>query len=158
MTSKRCIIWQAPRAGKTRRILCSDWLPERARWSDTARPGLPVSFPQQNFAEVQAGAQKFSFAENIFCSGKKIFCDFFVFTEPENGKTESVNVNENKENKNVDEFQEYVFQQKPANTKVKAQNDMKAWKRFCLQQQEIGNCVTYLKTSQIYCCANFSKL
>ena len=40
------IIWQAPRAGSMRRILCSDWLPERARWSDTARPGLPVSFPQ----------------------------------------------------------------------------------------------------------------
>ena len=27
-----------------------------------------------------------------------------VFMEPENGKTESVNENENKENKNVDEF------------------------------------------------------
>ena len=40
------IIWQAPRAGSMRRILCSDWLPERARWSDTTRPGLPVSFPQ----------------------------------------------------------------------------------------------------------------
>jgi len=26
------------------RILCSDWLPERARWSDTARSGLPVLF------------------------------------------------------------------------------------------------------------------
>ena len=25
------IIWQAPRAGSMRRILCSDWLPERAR-------------------------------------------------------------------------------------------------------------------------------
>ena len=30
------IIWQAPRAGSMRRLLCSDWLPERARWSDTA--------------------------------------------------------------------------------------------------------------------------
>ena len=26
------IIWLAPRAGSKRRILCSDWLPERARW------------------------------------------------------------------------------------------------------------------------------
>ena len=43
---KDLIIWQAPRAGSMRRILCSDWLPERATWSDTARPGLPVSFPQ----------------------------------------------------------------------------------------------------------------
>ena len=32
------------------RILCSDnWLPEWARWSDTARRGLPVSFPQIKF-------------------------------------------------------------------------------------------------------------
>ena len=52
--------------------------------------------------------------------------------EPENGKTE----NENKENKNVEEFQKYVLQQKPANTKVKTQSDMKAWKRFCLQEDE----------------------
>ena len=32
---------------------------------------------------------------------KHIFCDFSVFEEPENVKTESVNENENKENKNV---------------------------------------------------------
>ena len=37
----------------------------------------------------------------------KIFWDFFVGMELENEKTESVNENENKENKNVDEFQEY---------------------------------------------------
>ena len=43
------VIWQAPRAGSMRRILCSDWLPEWARWSDIARPGLPVSFPQIKF-------------------------------------------------------------------------------------------------------------
>ena len=30
----------------------------------------------------------------------------------------SVNENENKEIKNVDEFQKYVLQEKPANTKV----------------------------------------
>ena len=40
------IVWQAPEAGSMRRILCSDWLPERARWSDTARSGLPVLLPQ----------------------------------------------------------------------------------------------------------------
>ena len=56
--------------------------------------------------------------------------------EAENGKTDSVNENENKENKNVDEFKKYVWQQKPANTKVKTQSDMKAWKWFCLQQHE----------------------
>ena len=56
--------------------------------------------------------------------------------EPENGKTKSVNENENIEDKNVDEFKKYVLQQKPANTKVKTQSDMKARKRFCLQQHE----------------------
>ena len=44
----------------------------------------------------------------------------------ENEKTESVNENKDKENENVDEFQEYILQQKPANTKVKPQSNMKA--------------------------------
>ena len=44
--------------------------------------------------------------------------------EPEKGKTESVNENENK---NVDEFKKYILQQKLAKTKVKTQSDMKAW-------------------------------
>ena len=52
------------------------------------------------------------------------------------GKTASVNKNKNKENKKVEEFQKYVLQQKPTNKKVKTQSDMKAWKRFCLQQDE----------------------
>ena len=51
-------------------------------------------------------------------------------------KAESVIENENKENKNVDEFKKYVLQQKPVNTKAKIQSDIRAWKRFCLQQHE----------------------
>ena len=35
--------------------------------------------------------------------------------ELKNEKTESVNENKNKANKNVNEFQEYISQQKPAN-------------------------------------------
>ena len=61
---------------------------------------------------------------------KKIFCQFSVRTEQENEKTEGVNENENKENKIVVEFLEHIFnilQEKPANTKVKTQSDMKAW-------------------------------
>ena len=57
------ITLQAPRAGKTNQIPRCDWLLERARWSDTARSGLPVLFPQQHFAKVQAGARKFSFTK-----------------------------------------------------------------------------------------------
>ena len=41
------IIWLAPRAGKMKRILCSDWLPERARWAYFARLGLPALVPQK---------------------------------------------------------------------------------------------------------------
>ena len=44
--------------------------------------------------------------------------------ELENKKTVSVNKNENKGNKNVDEFQEYFLQQKQANTKVETQSHM----------------------------------
>ena len=34
------IIWQASRAAKMNQIPRCDWLPKRARWSDTARSGL----------------------------------------------------------------------------------------------------------------------
>ena len=47
---------QARRAGKMQGILCSDWLPQRANWSDTAHSGLPVFFPQKNCTEVQVSA------------------------------------------------------------------------------------------------------
>ena len=43
------IIWQAPRAGKMKQILRRDWLPERARWSHLARPGLPAASRKKNF-------------------------------------------------------------------------------------------------------------
>ena len=46
-TISRFIIWLAPRAGKMKRILCSDWLPERARWAYLARSGLPALVPQK---------------------------------------------------------------------------------------------------------------
>ena len=65
--------------------------------------------------------------QNILRDSKKIFCDFSVGMELENEKTERVNENEKKDNRNVDEFQEKVLQSKPANTKAKTQSDMKAW-------------------------------
>jgi len=37
--------------------------------------------------------------------------------ELENGKTKSVSENENKENKNVEEFHEFILQRKPASKK-----------------------------------------
>ena len=54
---------------------------------------------------------KIFISQNIFCDSKKIFCDFsigHIGMELENEKTESINENENKENKSVDEFQEYM--------------------------------------------------
>ena len=51
----------------------------------------------------------------------------------ENRKTTRVNKNENK---NVDEFEKYGLQQKPANAKVETQSDMKVWKRLFLQQHK----------------------
>ena len=61
------------------RILRSDWLRERARWSDTARPGLPFSFPHIKFRQSSSPFLRFL----CLCGTKK---------------------NENNENKNVDEF------------------------------------------------------
>ena len=120
------IIWQAPRAISMWRILCSDWLSERVRLSNTARPGLPISFPQIKFRQSSSGCTKVFFSRNYF------LLRFFVISpeareylfilscqKPENGKTESANENENKEHKNVDEFKKYLLQQKPAKHKSK---------------------------------------
>ena len=43
------IIWLAPWAGKMNEFARCDWLPERARWSDLARSGLPAESRMQNF-------------------------------------------------------------------------------------------------------------
>ena len=50
-----------------RRILCSDWLPERARSSDIARLGLPASIPQVKFR------QKFKRVHESFLKLPKLF-------------------------------------------------------------------------------------
>ena len=81
---------------------------------------------KKGLAQVQAGAGEFLWP-NIFHDSKMIFCDFSVGMELENEKTETVNENVNKGNKNVDEFQEHILQEKLANAKVKTQSDMKAW-------------------------------
>lgn len=51
-------------------------------------------------------------SQNIFRVSKKIFCDFSIGMELGNEKTDNVTENENKENDNVNEFQEYTLQQK----------------------------------------------
>ena len=56
--------------------------------------------------------------------------------ESDNNTAKNSKGNENKENQDVDEFREFVLQQKPANIKVKTQSDLKAWKRFCLAENE----------------------
>ena len=40
-------IWLNPRAGKMKRILRSDWLPEREKWAHLARLGLSALVPQE---------------------------------------------------------------------------------------------------------------
>ena len=80
-----------------------------------------------------------------------------VLMELENKKTGCVKGNENKENKNVDKFHESILQQKPANIKVKTQNDMKAWKQFCLQENKNRKlCDIPEEEVRICWCANFS--
>ena len=41
------ITWLNPQAGKMKRILCSDWLPERARWAQLTYSGFPAFVPQE---------------------------------------------------------------------------------------------------------------
>ena len=56
--------------------------------------------------------------QHIFRASRIIFYDFSFGIELENEKTEIVNKDNNKENKNVREFLEYILLQKPANTKL----------------------------------------
>ena len=69
------------------RILCSDWLPERARWNDTARPGLPVSFPHIKFRQSSSDCTKIFFSLKLLSAKVKRLCDFSVFMEPEKAST-----------------------------------------------------------------------
>lgn len=39
--------------GKMKRVLCSDWLPERARWAHRACSGLPALIPRMKKIELQ---------------------------------------------------------------------------------------------------------
>ena len=93
------ITWQALRAGSMQRILCSDWLPEQARWSDTARPGLPISFPQIKFHQCSSECTKVVSLKLLSAKVKRSFVIIFCLY----GTRKSVNKNENKE-KNVDKF------------------------------------------------------
>ena len=89
--------------------------------------GIASFVPAKKVSPKSKRGQENFLWKNIFHDSKMIFCDFSVGTDLENEKTESVNENVNKGNKNVDEFQEHILQEKPANTKVKTQSDMKAW-------------------------------
>ena len=72
-----------------KQILCSDWLPERARWSDTAHPGLPRFVPANKISPKFKRVHKSFLSQNIFCDSKKIFCDLLVGMELEKEKTET---------------------------------------------------------------------
>ena len=50
-----------------------DWLPERARWSDTARPGLPVSSPQIKFRQSSSECMKVFFLPKLLSAKVKRF-------------------------------------------------------------------------------------
>ena len=64
-----------------------DWLPERARWSDTA---LDYSFcSRNNLSPKSKQVYESVLSQNISRDGKKIFCDFSVGMELENEKTET---------------------------------------------------------------------
>ena len=82
MAITRFIIWLAPRAGKIKGILCSDWLPEPASWAFLARSGLPALVPQkQNSLGVIFWPYNKSFIDQA-CSvkmagiGLVLFCVF----------------------------------------------------------------------------------
>ena len=81
------VTWLAPRAGKMKRILCSDWLSERARWAYLARSGSSALFSAKAkffgviFWPYKAG--HVDIGPSVFC----VFMDLdFVFTLHKNAK------------------------------------------------------------------------
>ena len=67
---------------------------------DTARSGLPICSRNKILPKSKRAHESF-LSQNILHDRKRVFCDFSGI---DNGKTESVNENENKESKNVDKF------------------------------------------------------
>ena len=78
----------SPRTSKMNQIPRCDWFPERARWSDTARSGLPVC-SRNNISPKSKRVHESFLSQNIFRDSKKIFCDFSVRMELENEKSET---------------------------------------------------------------------
>ena len=63
-------------------------LPERARWSDTARPGLSVSFPQIKISPKFKRVHESFLSPKLFSAkAKRFFCDFSVFMKPGKAST-----------------------------------------------------------------------
>ena len=89
--------------GKVIKIPHCDWLPERARRNDTAQSNNIL--PKSKWA---AGCTKFLFHKIFSVTVKRFSVIFLLDLLGWNEKTESINENENKENKSVDEFQEYM--------------------------------------------------
>ena len=71
--------------------------------------GIARFIPAITLRRSLSGCTKVFFRKIFSVKIWKIFCEFSVGMELENAKTESVNENENKENKNVDEFKNIFF-------------------------------------------------
>ena len=78
-TLSRLIIWLAQRAGKMKRILCSDCQPEGTKWAYLARSGLPALVPQKrNSVGVMFWPYNKSFIDQacLVKIGLVLFCVF----------------------------------------------------------------------------------
>ena len=111
---------------------------------------LPHPFSSRNMILPKSELVHESFlSQNILSDSKKIFCQFSVGKEQENEKTESVNENENKENKIAVAFLEHIFsilQQKPEDTKVKHKT---AWRLGMLYNKSSFSFCVYLDRDEV---------
>ena len=76
------------------------WLATRARKMERyCSPGTARFVPATKISPKFKRVHESFLSPKLFSAKvKRFFCDFSVFMEPENGKTESVNEKENKEN------------------------------------------------------------
>ena len=87
------IAWLVPCAGNRNQILPCNWLPERARWSNLARSGLPAVYREKYFPESQISPLFIKPSRSRWLDiGLVLFCEFMDPTSSRSINTQKKNL------------------------------------------------------------------
>lgn len=154
------IIWLNLGALKIKLISCCDWPRKRSRWSHLVRFVLPLCL-RKNKTFFDAGSETLLVVdlhyENSLCWGDRLFTGYMKTIFRDNRKifcllndleSDSKKIGlKKKENSNVDEFYQFILQQKNKlfDTKLKHKSYMMTWWRFCLAESNNNKVSEILK-------------